>query len=132
MSEKILKIEESYFKYEEIYSMEGFKVTTDKQEILVGISSYQSCCENFGYFMTNDNIDDFVGASLNSVRITDDLLKVEDFDKPVAAIIYNGFTYSLFRTSFDWTEVQKITNRLSTAYVITIISKGWAIWTFEY
>lgn len=81
MSEKILKIEESYFKYEETYSMEGFKVTTDKQEILVGISSYQSCCENFGYFMTNDNIDDFVGASLNSVHITDDLLKVEDFDK---------------------------------------------------
>ena len=59
-------------------------------------------------------------------------IKVEDLDKPVAAISYNGFTYSLFRTSFDWTEVQKITNRLSVAYVITVISKGWAIWTFEY
>ena len=59
-------------------------------------------------------------------------IKVEDFDKPVAAITYNGFTYSLFRTSLDWAEVQKITNRLSSAYVITVISKGWAIWTFEY
>lgn len=59
-------------------------------------------------------------------------IKVEDLDKPVAAITYNGFTYSLFRTSFDWTEVQKITSRLSSAYVITVISKGWAIWTFEY
>ena len=59
-------------------------------------------------------------------------IKVEDLDKPVAAITYNGFTYSLFRTSLDWAEVQKITNRLSSAYVITVISKGWAIWTFEY
>jgi hypothetical protein len=59
-------------------------------------------------------------------------IKVEDLDKPVAAIAYNGFTYSLFRTSFDWAEVQKITSRLSSAYVITVISKGWAIWTFEY
>ncbi|MFM7603030.1 MAG: hypothetical protein ACKO7R_17835 [Pseudanabaena sp.] len=59
-------------------------------------------------------------------------IKVEDLDKPVAAITYNGSTYSLFRTSFDWAGVKKITSRLSTAYVITVISKGWAIWTFEY
>jgi len=59
-------------------------------------------------------------------------IKVEDYDKPVAAITYNGFTYSLFRTSFDWNEVEKITSHLSAAYVITAIKKGWAIWVFEY
>lgn len=59
-------------------------------------------------------------------------IKVEDLDKPVAAIAYNGLTYSLFRTSFDWTEVEKITSRLSADYVITVIKKGWAIWVFEY
>ncbi len=59
-------------------------------------------------------------------------IKVDDFDKPVAAITYNSFTYSLFRTSFDWNEVEKITSRLSVAYVITTIKKGWAIWVFEY
>ncbi len=59
-------------------------------------------------------------------------IQVEDLDRPVAAIAYNGFTYSLFRTSSDWNEVEKLTSRLSAAYVITVISKGWAIWVFEY
>jgi hypothetical protein len=59
-------------------------------------------------------------------------IKVEDLDKPVAAITYNSSTYSLFRTSFDWTEVEKITKRLSATYVITAIKKGWAIWVLEY
>ncbi len=59
-------------------------------------------------------------------------IKVEDLEKPVAAIAYNGFTYSLFRTSADWSEVEKITSRLSAAYAITVIKKGWAIWVFEY
>jgi hypothetical protein len=59
-------------------------------------------------------------------------IKIDETEKPVAAIVYNGYTYSLFRTSKDWTEVEKLTGRLSAAYVITVISKGWAIWVFEY
>ncbi len=59
-------------------------------------------------------------------------IKIEDFDKPVAAIAYNGYTYSIFRTSNDWAEVVKLCSRLSTAYVITVTAKGWAIWVFEY
>lgn len=64
--------------------------------------------------------------------ITHTHIKLEDVDKPVAAILYNNYTYSLFRTSNDWSEVEKLTSRLSAAYVITVISKGWAIWVFEY
>ncbi len=59
-------------------------------------------------------------------------IKVEDLEKPVPAINYNGSTYSLFRTSSDWAEVEKVTGRLSAAYVITVTMKGWAIWVFEY
>jgi hypothetical protein len=59
-------------------------------------------------------------------------IKIEDFDKPVAAIAYNGYTYSIFRTSSDWAEVVKLCSRLSSAYVITVTAKGWAIWVFEY
>jgi len=59
-------------------------------------------------------------------------IKIDDFDKPVAAVLYNNYTYSLFRTSSDWAEVEKLTSRLSAAYVITVIAKGWAIWVFEY
>ena len=59
-------------------------------------------------------------------------IKIEDLDKPVAALNYHGYTYSLFRTSNDWAEIEKLTSRLSVAYVITVIPKGWAIWVFEY
>jgi hypothetical protein len=59
-------------------------------------------------------------------------IKVDELEKPVTAISYKGKTYSLFRTSSDWKEVEKITSRLSVAYVITVTSKGWAIWVFEY
>lgn len=59
-------------------------------------------------------------------------IKLDDLDKPIAAITYNSFTYSLFRTSSNWAEVEKLTGRLSVAYVITVIAKGWAIWVFEY
>ncbi len=59
-------------------------------------------------------------------------IKIEDLDKPVAALNYNGYTYSLFRTSTDWAEIEKLTSRLSAAYVITVMPKGWAIWVFEY
>lgn len=84
MTERILKIEETDFLNDDNYNMEGFKVTTDKQTIFVGITSNQSCCENFGYFMTNDNINEFVGALLNEIRLTDTLLQVTDFDKEYA------------------------------------------------
>ena len=93
------------------------------------------------YKNENDTLDEdelfrLGGKTTNFVIVPAEIryhhIKVEDLDKPVAAITYNGFTYSLFRTSFDWAEVQKITSRLSSAYVITVISKGWAIWTFEY
>jgi hypothetical protein len=68
-----------------------------------------------------------VPASIKHTHVT-----IEDLTKPVAAILYNNYTYSLFRTSNDWAEVEKLTSRLSSAYVITVISKGWAIWVFEY
>ena len=58
--------------------------------------------------------------------------KVDELEKPITAITYKGKTYSLFRASSDWKEVEKITSRLSIAYVITVTAKGWAIWVFEY
>lgn len=86
-----------------------------------------------------DNEDEFLrlgGKTSNFVIVPAQLtyhhIKVEESDKPIAAIKYNGFTYSLFRTSSSWAEVSKLTGRLSAAYIITVIAKGWAIWVFEY
>jgi hypothetical protein len=76
LNEKIISIKESCNN-----DQEGFEIVTSKQKIFLGIDSGQSCCEQFGYFMTNDNIDEFVGSKLLEIKLTDTLLKVENFDK---------------------------------------------------
>lgn len=55
-------------------TMSGFEVTTNDQVIRLAIDNQQHCCENFGYFWCNDNIEEFVGAELLSVVITDEEL----------------------------------------------------------
>ncbi len=85
--ETITAITEASFKtvgdYE--HSMDGFIITTTEQEIKVGIDNYQSCCENWGYFMTNDTPQDFIGAELLSVDIVDEIL-----NKEKAPELYDG------------------------------------------
>ena len=82
MSEKILKIEEfdnlgiqkenkyhpGYFS-EDFY--EGYIITTEKQVIQVLIDNGAYCCEQFGSVCSNDNFEDFIGAELNSVYVSD-------------------------------------------------------------
>lgn len=81
--EKILRIEETNFKTKENdwNSYEGFQVITEKQTIKLGISDGQSCCERSGYFMSEDDFTDFIGANLIDLAITDTCLntkKLED------------------------------------------------------
>ena len=97
--EKILKIEEVYGftitdkKYNTGY--DGFVVTTDKQEIKLGICNGQSCCENWGYFITNDEIEEFIGADVSDVVIVDACLSSEKAPK-----LYEGAaTYINIETS---------------------------------
>ena len=52
-------------------SMEGVIITTTEQTIRMGISDRQNCCERSGYFFTEDNVEDFIGAELLSVDLTD-------------------------------------------------------------
>ena len=71
--ETIISIKETTFrKYNDDYGFyEGYEITTDRQTIKVGISSQQSCCERFGYFMTEDNLNEYIGANLISITHTD-------------------------------------------------------------
>lgn len=66
---------------------EGFKIITNKQEILLLIDSMQCCCEDFGYFLTEDSIDKYIGAEIRDITITDTLLKTIDF-KPLGDCNY--------------------------------------------
>lgn len=80
--EKILKIEEGSYKLEKRdWSKDGFKITTNKQEIFLLIDSDTCCCENWGYFMTEDedSLNKFIGAAITDITLTDSLLKTIDF-----------------------------------------------------
>lgn len=74
--EKILRIEEATFKTKENdwHTFVGYQVITDQQTIKVGISDRKCCCEDYGYLITNDETDDFIGANLLSVSIVDTAL----------------------------------------------------------
>lgn len=77
--EKILRIEEATFQKEgsKYSTFEGYQIVTDKQTIKIGIENGQSCCEDWGYFMTEDDLTDFENAELISVDVVDTALKVE-------------------------------------------------------
>lgn len=74
-TETILAIEETEREFDELpdttYKVpyQGYKITTDRQEILLLIEADQQCCEVWGYLMSEDNLDEFVGATLLGLRV---------------------------------------------------------------
>jgi len=50
---------------------EGFAIITNKRQILLLIDNSQQCCENWGYFLTEDDLNRFIGATLLDIVITD-------------------------------------------------------------
>ena len=81
--EKILKIDEATFDR----FFDGYQITTNKQIIKLGISNGQSCCEEWGYFMSEDNFDRFIGSELLGVEIVDNCLSVKKVEH-----VYKGST----------------------------------------
>jgi len=57
---------------------DGYMVLTDNQIIELTISKKQQCCEAWGYFWCNDNPQDFIGAELINVSITDTALNTKN------------------------------------------------------
>ena len=74
--EKILEIKEWSGKLPKNLwgSNAGYQIVTDKQVITAAIDNGQSCCENWGYLMSQDNFEEFIGAELLEVRVVDDAL----------------------------------------------------------
>ena len=82
--ERIIEIKD-YEAKEGYKSVAGFEVVTTEQRIKLFIDNDSSCCENWGYFWCNDNPQDFIGAELREVRLTDTALneaqmKANDLD----------------------------------------------------
>ena len=53
----------------------GYEIMTDKQTIKLLINDEQSCCEDWGYFISEDDISRFIGTDLISISVTDTELK---------------------------------------------------------
>ena len=49
----------------------GFQIVTDRQTITLAIDDESSCCESWGYFLTEDDTEKFIGSELRGVSITD-------------------------------------------------------------
>ena len=80
--EKILRIEDTTFKTseKEWESYEGYQIVTDVQTIKVGISSGKSCCENYGYMSTNDDLKEFEDSELFSIEVVNESLNVKSIE----------------------------------------------------
>ena len=69
---EIIKEIRPYEGGKEYYGREaGFQIVTNKQTITLAIDDESCCCESWGYFLTEDDTDKFVGAELRAVEITD-------------------------------------------------------------
>ena len=87
--EKIMVIETIEKTIDGWESMEGYKVITTDQEIELLIDNGQSCCERWGYFWCNDKPQDFIGAELRDIVLTDRELNAV-FMEEDAKDVYSG------------------------------------------
>lgn len=74
--EKITAIEELCTR-----DFDGFVIKTTAQNITLSISNGQNCCENWGYFLSEEDPRFFIGATLLGVKLTDDSLNPAAFNK---------------------------------------------------
>ena len=71
-------------------SKSGFAISTDKQVIKLLIDNHQDCCEHWGYFMSEDNLNSFIGASIKSISLTDTALNTKRIDEELPYGVENG------------------------------------------
>lgn len=89
MHETILQINEFFDRHlvsenlQQTLTYDGFEIITNEQTILLAIDNINQCCEDVGYFMTNDNVNDFIGAQLHSIDYVDGELKVHKVQKKI-------------------------------------------------
>jgi len=77
MKKEIIKKIEKIFNvigYDDL-GYEGYLIKTNLQEIKILIRDYQYCCENWGYFWCDDNIEEYINSELYKIEIVDECLK---------------------------------------------------------
>ena len=61
-------------------SYAGYEIETSKQTIRLLISNEKQCCENWGYFMSEDDLESFIGADLREIVLVDTALNTKQLD----------------------------------------------------
>ena len=54
----------------------GYEVTTNRTKRYILIEDGQQCCENYGYMISEDDVNNYVGATLTNFSVVDKSLKV--------------------------------------------------------
>ena len=52
--------------------LEGYRIATTQHVYHILIENEESCCETWGYLASENNPQDFIGAHLRTVNLTDD------------------------------------------------------------
>lgn len=81
--------------------MAGYEVTTNKSHFLILIDNEQSCCEDWGYISSEDNLQEFVQSELLDIVLTDTAL--DSFSTSIIEMIKypdeGGIQFVTFKTS---------------------------------
>lgn len=78
---KVQSIRECYWQ-KGWFTFEGYEIITDSHTFKVLIENRQQCCENWGYFSSNDEpFERFIGKKLMDVRLTDTALNTKTLDE---------------------------------------------------
>lgn len=70
--------------------MDGYKVVTEDHEMAVLIDNGQSCCESWGYFSSDDDLQQYIGAELKEVNLVDVALNVKKVEDNGANFLDEG------------------------------------------
>lgn len=98
MNEIIIKIKETTFQKGRD-KFDGYEITTNKQIIQFGIDDCQRCCESWGYFSSEDNLNEFIGAELLDIQLTDTALNTKKFEEQGLSTNFLDTMFVTFKTN---------------------------------
>jgi len=77
---------------------DGYEIVTNNQTIKLLISNGQSCCEEWGYFLSDDILTEYIGAELIGISLVDDQFMTKAVPKKLSSEEdgYGGGTFVMF------------------------------------
>jgi len=79
--------------------LDGYQIDTSEHRYYLLIENGQCCCENWGYFASNNNFEEFIGKNLLSVELTDLALNTKAVDDSGYYDDAGGIQFVNFRMS---------------------------------